>query len=211
MCDYKYTSLRTSGLHRIVGAACFGLAALALLSGRLPAADTEPAVVSNVKVVSDKVPDVSSLAAWKKSFIKPGMTDKEEALTIWKSVCMFRHQDNPPHEFLASGEDVRDTIKTFNVYGYSMCDGASCGIEELSRYVGLTARGRGINRHSVPEVQWDGQWNLLDASLMTYFMNDKGKLASVQQIIDSVQGWYKEHPGYKGNDNKIYQFGKNMG
>ena len=31
-------------------------------------------VVSHIKVLSDKVPDVSSLEAWKKSFIKDGMS-----------------------------------------------------------------------------------------------------------------------------------------
>jgi hypothetical protein len=53
-------------------------------------------VVCNIKVVSDKVPDVSSLEAWRRSFIKPGMSDEEKALAIWRSVVMFRHQDSPP-------------------------------------------------------------------------------------------------------------------
>jgi hypothetical protein len=39
-------------------------------------------VVCNIKVVSDKVPDVSSLEAWRRSFIKPGMSDEEKALAI---------------------------------------------------------------------------------------------------------------------------------
>ena len=34
-------------------------------------------VVSHVKVLSDKIEDVSSIEAWKRSFIKPGMSDGE--------------------------------------------------------------------------------------------------------------------------------------
>jgi hypothetical protein len=53
------------------------------------AAAAEPArpvgVVSHVKVVSDKVADVSSLEAWQRSFIKDGMTDAQKAIAVWKS------------------------------------------------------------------------------------------------------------------------------
>jgi len=121
-------------------------------------------VVSHVKVLSDKVADVSSLAAWKKSFIKEGMTDQQKALAIWKSIVMHRYQDNPPIEFLHEG-CVHDAIKTFNVYGYGMCCCASATVEELARYVGLEARGWGIIGHSVPEVFCEGAWHMFDTSL----------------------------------------------
>src|SRR5262245_1158796 len=83
----------------------------------------KPAVVSFVKVVSDKVPDISSIDAWKKAFIKDGMSDEEKALTVWKSVVAFRHQESPPLEYLVFDDTVNDAIKLFNVYGYCMCNG----------------------------------------------------------------------------------------
>ena len=46
-------------------------------------------VVSHIKVVSDKVPDVSSLASWKKSFIQDGMSEAEQAIAVWKSNVSF--------------------------------------------------------------------------------------------------------------------------
>ena len=56
------------------------LAAILVINGRLGRA-VEPArrvgVVSHVKVLSDKVADVSSLEAWKKSFIKDGREKKD--------------------------------------------------------------------------------------------------------------------------------------
>src|SRR5678810_1029062 len=66
------------------------------------AAPAAPAggVVSHIKVVSDKIEDVSSFESWKKSFIKDGMTDEQKAMAIWTTVVKFRHQDSPPYECL---------------------------------------------------------------------------------------------------------------
>src|SRR5205085_1267100 len=130
------------------------LASLAALPARAPAQPpaAKPAspagIVSHVKVLSDRVEDVSSLEAWKKSFLKEGMSDQEKALAVWQTVVKFRHQDPPPNEFLQDAENVHDAIKTFNVYGYGMCCCASADIEQLARYAGLPARGRAINTHS---------------------------------------------------------------
>jgi len=44
----------------------------------------EVGVASNVKVLSDKVEDVSSPEAWKQSCIKPGMSGQEKAVAVWK-------------------------------------------------------------------------------------------------------------------------------
>ncbi len=160
-------------------------------------------VVAHVKVLSDKVEDVSSMEAWKKSFIKDGMSDQEKALAAWKTRATFVYQDPPPTEFLHEG-CVHDPIKSFNVYGYGMCCCASSNVEALSRYVGLEARGNGIVGHSVPEVQWDGAWHLLDASLVNYFPKDDGKIASVAEIAGSIKDWYEKNPEYKkGGGKKI--------
>src|SRR5688500_17637877 len=118
------------------------------------ATPTKVGVVSNVHVASDKIEDVSSLEAWKKSFIKEGMTDEQKAKAIWETVVKFRHQDSPANEFTNDGVNPIDPIKAFNVYGYGMCNGASGHIEALARYVGLKARGWGIISHSVPEVYY---------------------------------------------------------
>ncbi|MGO8929129.1 MAG: hypothetical protein ACLQU3_19855 [Limisphaerales bacterium] len=164
-----------------------------------------PGIVSHIKVLSDKVADVSSLEAWKKSFIREGMTDEEKAVAIWKSNVSFVYQDPPPKEFMQD-ECVHDAIKSFNVYGYGMCCCASARIEELARYVGFQARGWGINAHSVPEVLWAGEWHMLDASLVNYFSRADHTIASLNEVTQAVQGWLKEHPEYKGNDAKLTAF-----
>ena len=193
------------------------LSALVLLGFSAPARAAEsgakPGVVSHVKVLSDKVEDVSSLEAWKKAYIKDGMSDQEKAIAIWKTVVKYRHQTAPPNEFFCA-ENVHDPLKTIHVYGYGMCCCASSNIEGLARYLGFQARGRIINQHSVPEVQYDGEWHLLDASLMNYFTKPDGKIASVDEIRKAVRGWFEAHPEHKalrGNDNKLREFARNEG
>jgi hypothetical protein len=164
-------------------------------------------VVSHIKVVSDKVEDVSSLDAWKASFIKPGMTDEEKMLAVWQTVVKFRHQESPPREFLQSEDSVQDPIKTFNVYGYGQCSCASSNILSLARFLGFQARGWGINAHSVPEVSLDGKhWHMLDASLICYFPKADGKLAGVEELVAGVQDWYAKNPDYRKDDGKLRKF-----
>jgi hypothetical protein len=183
-----------------------------LVASTADAADTKPpesksaGVVCNVKVLSDKVPDVSSLEAWKQSFLKPGMSDQEKALAAWRTVVMFQHQDNPPSEYLQNESVVQDPIKMFNVYGYSFCSVASAEVEALARYAGLKARGWAINAHSVPEVYWDGGWHMLDSSLINYFPKADGTIAGVEEIIAAVKDWHEKNPGYKGNDKRLREF-----
>ena len=186
------------------------LACLLLASPAGAAQDTRDessvGVVCHVKVLSDKVPDVSNLDAWAKSFLKDGMTDAEKALAVWRTVASFQHQETPPAELLQASRQVQDAIKLFNVYGYSMCSPASAHIAQLARHAGLKARGWAIHNHSVPEVYYDGAWHLLDASLICYFPKADGSLASVEEIIQAVTAWYEKNPGYKGDDKKLREF-----
>ena len=168
-------------------------------------------IVSHISVVSDKVKDVSSMEAWKQSYIRPGMSDREKALAAWESVVAFHHQDAPPNEYLHGEDNVHDPIKTFNVYGYGMCCCKSSNVEALARYAGLTARGRIIRAHSVPELLWDGAWHMLDSSLINYLPKADGSLAGVDEIMAGVKGWYEQYPEYKNDNAKLYQFMLNSG
>lgn len=201
--------LRTALL--LLAAAATGSAQSAPPARPAPPGSEPVGVVSHVKVVSDKVPDVSSLEAWKASFIRDGMSDEEKALACWRTVASFQHQDAPPVEYLANEDVVCDAIKMFNVYGYGFCSMASAHVATLARFVGLQARGWGINQHSVSEVFWDGAWHLLDASLINYFPKPDGKIASVEEIIAGVTEWYEKNPGLKGNPDKIVEFHRRGG
>src|SRR5947207_1782878 len=128
-------------------------------------------VVSHLNVMSDKSQDISSLEAWKKTYITDGMSDQDKAIAIFNTLVRYRHQANPPREYLTSGEadgHVHDPLKTFHVYGYGQCCCASAEVIGLAQYLGMEARGREISHHSVPEVCYANSWHLVDGSVMNY-------------------------------------------
>lgn len=160
-------------------------------------------VVGDVKVVSDKVEDISSIEAWRKSYIKDGMTDQDKAIAIWKTITKFRFQTCPPNEGIDSdGGNVHDPIKMMNVYGYCQCCCASAGVECLGRYIGLETRGWSITQHSVAEVKYDNSWHMLDCAYGEYWLKPDGKLASVEEITKNIAEWYQANPAAKGKANE---------
>src|SRR4051812_45023915 len=131
----------TSTLSKLILSAAVSTLAIA---GWSRAAEPVIGVVSHLNVVSDKSQDLSSLEAWKKTYITDGMTDQEKAIAIFNTVVRYRHQANPPKEYLTSDEaggHVHDPLKTFHVYGYGQCCCASSDVIGLAQYLGLQARG----------------------------------------------------------------------
>jgi hypothetical protein len=178
-----------------------------------PPADpfAEVGIVSGITVVSDKVPDMSNLAAWQAAYIRPGMSDEDKAKAIWQTVWTYQYQDGSvPLEYLHE-EGVWDPIKTFNVYGYNMCGMATSHTEALARHVGLRARGRSIANHIVSEVFWNDAWHLMDGSLICYFPKPDGAIASVDEIVAGVSSWLDQHPELKKDDAKLRAFSRSPG
>ena len=164
-----------------------------------------PAIVSNVKVLSDKVEDVSSIEAWQKSVIKPGMTDEQKALAIFNTVAKFRHFEPEPMEFTGLvSPTVTDPIKLFNVYGYGT---GSTSLMALARSLNFEARAFTVNRWGqAPEIRYDNAWHYLDPSLIAYFKKPDGKIASVEELVANVKAWYEKNPGYIGDVPKIQKY-----
>jgi hypothetical protein len=176
----------------------FALVTLHVLAG-------EVGIVSNVKVVSDKVPDVSSMEAWKKSYITDGMSDEQKAIAVWKTVATYQHQDACVNEYVQNEDSVQDSIKIFNVYGHSFCGMASAHVMSLARYAGLEARGWTVTHHVVSEIKHDNAWHLYDSSLVCYFPKADGKAASVEELVAGTKEWYGQNPGYSqtNKDGKL--------
>src|SRR5262249_15622794 len=125
--------------------------------------------VNNIKVLSDKIDDVTTVDNILRSFVRPGMSDEERSKAIWTAIVKYRHQTIPPNEFLAADSEAHDPVKILNVYGYCMCCCSSALVEALNRADGREARGRILNNHSVPEVRYSDGWHMFDTSLITYF------------------------------------------
>jgi hypothetical protein len=188
--------------------------AITLTLGVKTFGDEPVGIVSHLNLVSDKSQDISTLGAWKKTYIKDGMTDQEKAIAIFNTVVRYRHQANPPHEALTSAEadgHVHDPLQSFNVYGYGQCCCAASEVIGLAQYLGLKARGRDISHHSVAEVFYNNSWHLIDGSVMNYHFKDNGELASVDEIHDAVVTWLKDHPEMVNDDKKLRAFAKNEG
>jgi hypothetical protein len=159
-----------------------------------------------LKVLSDKIDDVTTVENIVKSFVKPGMSDQERSTALWSAIVKYRHQTTPPNEYLAGDWETHDPVKIFNVYGYCMCCCCSALVEALNREDGHEARGRILNGHSVPEVRYGDGWHMFDTSLITFFPRpEDGTVASVDEIAASITDWYARHPGYQKNGEKIFQ------
>jgi hypothetical protein len=160
--------------------------------------------VHNLKVLSDKVDDMTTAENILKSFVKPDMSDADRSKALWTAVVKYRHQTAPPNEYLAADWEAHDPVKTFNSYGYCMCCCCSAMVAALNRMDGRDARGRILNGHSVPEVRYGNDWHMFDASLITYFPKvGKGDVAAVDDISAAVKGWYDKNPGVRGSDQKL--------
>lgn len=160
-------------------------------------------VVSDIKVLTSKTPDVSSLESWKRSVIKEGMSAKEKALAIFNSQIAFQHDDFAPVECLQRdqwNEWVLDPIKMFNVYGYTMCSVSAASMACLARYAGLPARVSTVREHIVPEFYFDGAWHMLDADQIHYFPKADGSIASLPEIVAGISSWLEVHPEFPMND-----------
>ena len=177
---------------------------LALIaSSSVPARSQSPAPqrpgggrVNQLKVLSDKIDDVTTIENIVKSFVKPGMSDQERAKALWTAIVKYRHQTAPPNEYLAGDWEAHDPVKIFNVYGYCMCCCCSALVAALNREDGREARGRILNGHSVPEVRYSNGWHMFDGSLITIFPRpNDGIAASVDEIAAAVADWYARNPG----------------
>src|ERR1700730_958633 len=58
--------------------------------------------LNNLKVLSDKIDDVTTAENILKSFSKPKMSDAERSKALWTAVVKYRHQSAPPDEQLAA-------------------------------------------------------------------------------------------------------------
>jgi hypothetical protein len=185
------------------------IAVSSLLLGSLAIAEDLPSRggrINNLKVLSDKIDDVTTLDNIVRSAVKPGMEDAERAKALWATIVKYRHQTLPPNEYLAADWEAHDPVKIFNVYGYCMCCCTSAMIESLNRADGRQARGRILKGHSVGETFYGGGWHMYDPSLIAVFPKPgTGEAASVDEIVDSISAWHAQNPGYQGNPARLVE------
>lgn len=93
------------------------------------------------------------------------MNEADKARCLWEFVRR--------HRFHATTGDfeVRDPVKMFNVYGYSLCGDNASILMDLWRVAGLKSRRGFPIGHCVAEVWYGGGWHLFDADLSAFYLD----------------------------------------
>lgn len=123
-------------------------------------------------------PDLSSQQAMLASILKPGMTDEEKSMAIWKFLVDWRYHFYPAEP----GDEVHDPVKFLNVYGYGFCDDCASNFAVLARKAGVRSRTWGLSGHVVAEAFYDGKWHMFDPDHEVFYRNDQGVIASVEEL-----------------------------
>lgn len=109
--------------------------------------------------------------------VTPGMSDGEKARALWFQQIQHRYHAS------AGGEDLGDPVKVFNVYGLNPCGKDAMMMGGLWKQVGLKGAPVRLVGHAIAQVQYDGEWHVMDGDLdMIYLLRDNETLASDRQL-----------------------------
>lgn len=124
-------------------------------------------------------PDFTSAETMIASILKPGMSDEEKAIAIWRFLVDWRYHHHPPD----GSHEVHDPAKFLGVYGYGYCDDAAHNFVSLCRIAGIQARAWNLSRrHVVAEAFFDGGWHMFDPDHEVYFRDEYGHIMSVEEL-----------------------------
>ena len=105
------------------------------------------------------------------------MTEAQKARAIWEFARRRRYHSTP------GTDEVKDTVKMLNVYGYTLCWDAAYTMSNLWQRAGLKIR-RGLpHGHCTTEVYYDGAYHLLDSDEhLLVLMRDNRTVAGEAEI-----------------------------
>ncbi len=113
--------------------------------------------VRNPRIIVNGKRNWHSLEAILDEILVDGMSDAEKARAIWEFARRHRYH------FTTADDEVKDTVKMLNCYGYTLCWDEAYTVSNLWQAAGLKIR-RGIpHGHCTTEVFFDGAFHLLDS------------------------------------------------
>lgn len=128
------------------------------------------AALHQIKVISDRAPDCSSLKSIVDDVTRGCKTDDERVIAIY-NFCRFAYYH---HAYPRESGGI-STLKLINVYGWGLCGGQHTVMASLWEAAGYKWRYRGWNGHTTIEVYYGGRWHYLDTFLKYYtWMPDPG-------------------------------------
>ena len=138
-------------------------------------------------VVSEHVPDFSTLANLVASPRFAGKTGEDLAVALWQ--VMVDDELGIFHYFPAQerlwGKDVYDPLKVLNVYGFTICHIHANVLAMLGRAAGFETRIANVTGHEGTEFFYDGSWHYFDADIQMFHRlrpPDDGVIASREQL-----------------------------
>jgi len=122
--------------------------------------------------------------------VRPGMTDRERALAIWRLQTTHRF-----HAGAGDPAEMHDPVKVFNVYGYTTCGDDAVCLAGLWHAAGFpVSPGRHLG-HRTSQVFFDGRWHLMDGDMgPIYLLRDNATVASEQDLTRDHDLVKRSHP-----------------
>ena len=110
--------------------------------------------------------------------VKPGMTDREKAMSLWWQEVQYRFH------FDGDNDELLDPVKVFNIYGYNTCGNDSISLAGQWRKAGLRVAPARLVGHCVSQVFYDGRWHLMDGDMHSvYLLRDNQTVAGEQDLV----------------------------
>ncbi|HEX7896732.1 MAG TPA: hypothetical protein VF950_03175 [Planctomycetota bacterium] len=129
--------------------------------------------------VSNGRNDFRSLREIVAGALKPGMSEREKAVALWRRQTTHRF-----HCGAMERAEMHDPVKVYNVYGYTTCGDDSVCLATLWREAGLESRPARMPGHCVPQVFYDGGWHLMDGDMRAfYLLRDNATIASERDLV----------------------------
>lgn len=133
--------------------------------------------VRNPWIVINGKRDWRSLEKILKEVLAEGMSEAEKARAIWEFARRHRYH------FTTADDEVKDTVKMLNVYGYTLCWDEAYTVANLWQAAGLKIRRGMPHGHCTTEVFFDGQYHLLDSDEhLLVLQRDNETIAGEEEI-----------------------------
>jgi len=149
--------------------------------------------IYRVKLVSDAVPDMTSLEALVADLVKPGMSHQERCETLRRVI--WEHRFNGPDTY-ATDRASHDPVFCLNTHAGTICSQDATILCALWAAVGYDTRVHELGWHTTAEVFYDGSWHNFDPTLWerdkaSVVIRRRGKrvIAGVQ---DRTDDWLHE-------------------
>ncbi|NRA36962.1 MAG: hypothetical protein HRU15_02375 [Planctomycetes bacterium] len=138
-------------------------------------------------IVSEHVPDLSSLEAMLQHQRFAGKTGQDLAIALWEFMV---DRDLGLFHYIAAKnpfwkKDEYDAIKTWNVYGWSICHCHASILGAMGRVAGFKTRIANIKGHEGTEFWYDDAWHYFDGDIQMYYRKHaphQDQIASLEEI-----------------------------